>query len=40
MVDVYEWIPTTIVAGTFLVGIVSESLEARRFARLRNRLTG
>lgn len=38
VVPVYEWIPTTIVAGTFLIGLVSESIEARRFADLRSRL--
>lgn len=27
---VYEWLPTTIVAGTFLIGVFAEALEARR----------
>lgn len=26
----YEWLPTSIVAGTFLLGLVAEALEARR----------
>lgn len=34
----YEWIPTSIVAATFLVGLVSESVEANRFRRLAGRL--
>jgi hypothetical protein len=36
---VYEWIPTSIVAGTFLIGVLAESVEARRFAALRARLS-
>lgn len=39
MADVYEWIPTSIVAGTFLIGVIAESIEARRFAALRARLS-
>lgn len=35
---VYEWIPTSIVAGTFLVGLVCEAVEARRFQRVVTRL--
>lgn len=34
MVSVYEWIPASIVAGTFLLGVVAESFEAGRFQRL------
>lgn len=40
MADVYEWIPTSIVAGTFIIGIVAESIEAHRFAALRAHLPG
>lgn len=40
MADVYEWIPTSIVVGTFVIGLVSESVEARRFRGLHARLTG
>jgi len=37
--DVYEWIPASIVAMTFLVGLVAESVEARRFRYLRTQLS-
>lgn len=40
MRSVYEWLPTAIVAGTFLVGLLAESLEADRFDRLQARLAG
>jgi len=35
---VYEWIPTSIVAWTLLVGLVGESVEAGRFQQLAGRL--
>ncbi|MDX1611455.1 MAG: hypothetical protein R3185_03735 [Candidatus Thermoplasmatota archaeon] len=35
---VYEWVPTTIVAATFLMGLVSESLEAGRIQRWASRV--
>lgn len=35
---VYEWLPTSIVVGTFLLGLVSESVEAGRFRTLTDRL--
>lgn len=35
---VYEWIPTSIVAGTFLLGLVAESIEAGRLQRLASRV--
>lgn len=40
MADVYEWIPTSIVAGTFIVGLVAESAEAHRFRKLTAILLG
>lgn len=38
---VYEWLPTSIVAGTFLLGLLSEAYESGRLSRWaeRRRLT-
>lgn len=34
----YEWIPTSIVAATFLIGLVAESVEAGRLQALTARV--
>lgn len=38
MVPMYEWIPTGIVAATFLMGLVAEAIEAGRLQRLASRV--
>lgn len=36
--SVYEWLPASIVAGTFLLGLLAEAIEAGRLPRWMGRV--